>query len=165
MPQIELDDTLLDALIRSTNAGLQMAGVTPKAVGCSRMPARTQEIAVVIGLVGRRNGTVTLHVSRRAALYLASRFTEAEIGELDEEAFDAVGEITNIVAGRLKAELGGEEYGITNISCPSIIVGGDYQVYQFRGFKTASVEFELDELPAIFFKDRLFCTTVSLSQS
>ena len=67
-------------------------------------------------------------------------------------------------AGRLKAELGEEEYGIGNISCPSIIVGPDYHLYHFRGFKTVSVEFELEEIPTVHVKDRLFSTTISLSQ-
>ncbi len=165
MARIELDQELLDAVIRSTEAGFQMAGVVPKPVGFSTVAPRGQEIAVVVGLIGRRNGTVTLHLSQRAVLYLAGRFLGSDPEELSHDVFDAAGEIANIVAGRLKGELGGQKYGITHISCPSMIIGGDYHVYQFRGFKTVSVEFELEELPQVFVKDRLFSTTVHLSQS
>ena len=163
--QLQVDSNLVDVIIRSTNAGLQMAGVAPAPVGISRMPARAQEVAVVIGLVGQRNGTVTLNASQRATLLLASKFTGNEATEVDEEVFDAVGEITNIIAGRLKAELSTDRYQISNISCPSIVMGGDYRVHHFRGFSTVSVEFELAEISTVFVKERIFSTTVSLSQS
>ncbi len=164
MALLDLDEKLLEIVIRSTEAGLQMAGVKPRAVGYSQIAPRPQQIAVVVGLVGRRNGTVTLGLSEMAVLHLANQFLQAELDDLTHEAYDAVGEVVNIVAGRLKGELGSEEYGITSISCPSIVVGGDYRMYQFRGFQTVSVEFELDGLPRAFLRDRLFSTTLSLSR-
>lgn len=164
MLSFDLNETLADAIVRSTNAGLQMAGLTPRAVGVSTLPARSQEVAVVIGLIGRRNGTVTLNLSQRSVLLLANRFVEGAHEEVNEQVLDAVGEITNIVAGRIKGELSDPAYGVANISCPSIIIGADYHVYQFRGFQTVSVEFELEELPVLFWRERLFSTTVSLSR-
>jgi len=165
MLKVDLNETLVDAVIRSTHAGLQMAGLSPKPVGLSTIAARSQEVAVVIGLVGKRNGTVTLNLSRRAILMLANRFTDTDHPEVNAEVFDAVGEITNIVAGRLKGELSDPQFGVTSISCPSIIVGADYHLYHFRGFQTVSVEFELEEVPIIFWRDRLFSTTVSLGRA
>ena len=165
MPKLDLNETMADALIRSTGAGLQMAGLSPRPVGLSTIPARSQEVSVVIGLVGKRNGTVTLNLSERAVLLLANRFVDANHEEVNGQVLDAVGEITNIVAGRLKGELSDPEFGVSNISCPSIIIGADYHVYQFRGFQTVSVEFELEELPIIYWRERLFSTTLSLSRA
>lgn len=164
MVKLDLNENMVDAIVRSTNSGLQMAGLTPRTVGLSTLPARSQEVAVVIGLVGRRNGTVTLNLSQRAVLHLANRFVEGTHDQVNEHVLDAVGEITNIVAGRLKGELSDPSFGVSTISCPSIIIGADYHVYQFRGFQTVSVEFELEELPVIFWRERLFSTTVSLSR-
>ena len=163
--KIQVDEHLVDLIIRSTNAGLKMTGVEPVPVGISVLPARSQDLSVVIGLVGRRTGTVTLNVSQRATLYLASQFTGSELAAVDEEVFDAVGEITNIIAGNLKAELSTDDYQITNISCPSIVMGGDYLVHHFSGFNTVTVEFELSGLPSLFLEERIFSTTVSLSRS
>lgn len=165
LSQIKVDDHLVELIIRCTNAGLEMAGVKPVPVGISSLPARAQDLAVVIGLVGRRNGTVTLNVSQRATLYLAQQFTGSKSTEVDEEVFDAMGEITNIIAGRLKAELSTDRYQITNISCPSIVMGGDYRVHHFSGFSTVSVEFAISGVPSVFLKERIFSTSVSLSQS
>lgn len=165
LSKIQVDSTLVDAIVRSTNAGLQMAGVEPVPVGVSSLAARTQDLSVVIGLVGRRNGTVTLNVSQRATLHLAGQFTGSTFATVDEEVFDAMGEITNIISGRLKAELSSDRYQITNISCPSIVMGGDYRVHHFSGFSTVSVEFQLPGVSSVFLHDRIFSITVSLSQS
>jgi len=162
MTGIEIDQNLVDAVIRSTNVGLQMAGIVPKPVGCSRLPSRAQEISVLIGIVGRSYGVVTLNASRQVALRLANKFMDADIAEVNDQVLDALGEITNIVAGKLKAELVGDKHEITSISCPSIVVGADYYLHHFRGFKTVSVEFELEEVPTMFYKERFFSTTVSL---
>lgn len=165
MLKVDLNEALVDAIIRSTHAGLQMAGLSPRPVGISTLPARPQEVAVVIGLVGRRNGTVTLSFSQRAVLLLANRFTDSAQTEVNEEVLDAVGEITNIVAGRIKGELADPAFGVTSISCPSIIIGADYHLYQFRGFQTVSVEFEIEELPIMFWRERLFSATLSLTRA
>ena len=162
---IPVDVELLGAVVRATRAGFQMAGIDPRPVGYSTAGPRGQEIAVVVGLVGRRNGTVTLHLSRPGVLYVAGRFLGAEFQEHSAEVFDAVAEVANIVAGRLKGELGGERYGITHISCPSMIVGADYHVHPLRGFGMVSVEFEIDGLPMVLARERLLSTTVGLSQS
>lgn len=163
MKPIGIDERLIDAIVDSTHAGLQMGGLKARPVGYSLLPARAQEIAAVVGLVGRRNGTVRMNLSKRGALFVANRFTGSESVEIDDETLDAIGEITNIIAGRLKAELPEEDYGLSNISCPSIIVGADYHVYHFRGFTTVAVEFELEGISAILLTERLFSTTVSLS--
>lgn len=165
MLNLNIDEVLMDACIKSTIAGLEMANVAPRPVGCSVLGARSQDITVVIGIVGRRSGTVTVNLPQPAALCLASKLLDSKYTELNEETLDAVGEITNIIAGKLKGELGSEKYGISNISCPSIIIGADYYMYHFRGFDAVTVEFELQDVPIVMMKDRIFSTTLALSKS
>lgn len=164
MKAIGVEDKLIDAILRSTNAGFQMAGVTPEAVGVSKLTPRSQEISAVIGMVGRRTGTVTLNISARGALYLSNAFAGTNHTELHEEVLDAIAEITNIIAGRLKAELSESTFGIEQISCPSIIIGGDYRVYHFQGFDSASMEFLIPDMPAMVMFDRFFSVSLALSR-
>lgn len=164
MKGIGIDETLIQAILRSTGAGFQMAGMTPEAVGVSKLTPRSQEISAVIGMVGKRTGTITLNISSRAALHLSNSFSGVTHSELHEEVLDAIAEITNIIAGRLKAELGGTSYGIEQISCPSIIIGGDYRVYHFQGFDSASVEFLIPEMPAMVMFARFFSVSLALSR-
>lgn len=141
-----------------------MAGISPEPVGASRLAPRSQEISAVIGMVGKRTGTVTMNVSSRGAIYLSNAFVGGSRTELNEDVLDAVAEITNIIAGRLKAELSATSYGINHISCPSIIIGGDYRVYHFHGFDSASVEFVIPEMPALVMLDRFFSISVAMSR-
>lgn len=177
MDFLQVDRKLVEAITAGTNAGFMMSGVEPAAVGVSRLAPRSQEIAILVGLAGKRSGTATLLMSRRAAVYLASRFlgaehaeaeaemrgSQAELSLIPEDTFDAISEITNIIAGTVKEKL--EDYGVTNISCPSIIFGADYNMYHFKGFDTASVEYEIREIPQLFFMDRYIGVALSLSHT
>lgn len=164
MKSIGIDDVLIDSILRSTSAGFQMAGIAPDPVGVSKLAPRSQQISSVIGMVGRRTGTVSLNISAKGACHLSNAFSGTTHAELHEEVLDAIAEITNIIAGRLKAELGGTTYGIEQISCPSIIIGGDYRVYHFQGFDSASVEFLIPEMPAMVMFDRFFSVSLALSR-
>ena len=56
----------------------------------------------------------------------------------------------------------GYRHEVTNISVPSLVLGANYNVYYTRGIETVSVEFELEEIPVMFQRDRFFSVTVSL---
>lgn len=159
---IGIEDVLVEKIIDTVKAGFQMAQLKPVPVGISQLPQGSHEISAFIGMVGKRNGTVALNLSQRAALFVAKRFAGVDYAELHEEVLDAVGEITNIIAGQMKAEL---DYGFVHISCPSMIIGGDYRVYHFQGFSTVSVEFLIPDLPSVFLHERYFSVTLSLSKS
>ena len=83
------------------------------------------EVSGIIGLSGKAVGTVVVSLSRQVALKAASTMLMTEATELDADVVDAVGEITNMVAGAAKAEL--EEYQLS-ISLPNVILGRGHEV-------------------------------------
>jgi len=83
-------------------------------------------VSGVIGLSGRAVGTVVLSLSKEVALKAASTMLMMEATEVDDEVLDAVGELTNIVAGGAKAEL--EEYELA-VSLPNVITGRDHEIH------------------------------------
>ena len=89
----------------------------------NRMPCH--EVSGIIGMSGNAVGTVVVSLSREVALMSASRMLMMEATEIDDDVVDAVGEITNMVAGAAKAQL--EEYNLS-ISLPNVITGRDYEV-------------------------------------
>jgi chemotaxis protein CheX len=78
------------------------------------------EISGIIGLSGRAKGAIVLSLCREAALSA----TEALLGErpldINSDVADAVGEITNIVAGNAKSKL---EHLNMSVSLPTVIIG------------------------------------------
>ncbi|HOM17401.1 MAG TPA: chemotaxis protein CheX [Thermoguttaceae bacterium] len=82
-------------------------------------------ISGVIGLSGLAVGTVVLSMSEQVARQAASTMLMADCQEVNADVLDAVGELTNMVAGRAKAQL--EELELS-VSLPSIITGQDHEV-------------------------------------
>jgi chemotaxis protein CheX len=84
------------------------------------------EVSGVIGLSGKAVGTVVLSFSKAVALQAASTMLMMEIKELNHDVLDAVGELTNMVAGSAKAEL--EEYQL-QVSLPNVITGRGHEIH------------------------------------
>ena len=82
-------------------------------------------ISGVVGLSGRAVGTVVLSVSEEVAIKAASVMLMADMTEINADVIDAVGELTNMVAGAAKAEL--EAYELM-VSLPNVITGRDHEV-------------------------------------
>lgn len=78
------------------------------------------DVSGVIGLSGEAVGTVVLSLSTAVALKAASSMLMMEVTEINADVTDAVGELTNMVAGSAKSKL--EELHLS-ISLPSVITG------------------------------------------
>jgi chemotaxis protein CheX len=83
------------------------------------------DVSGIIGLTGKAIGTVVLSLSKSVALEATSAMLLNETIEMNADVVDAVGELTNMVAGGAKAQL--EEYRLS-VSLPSVITGRNYSV-------------------------------------
>ncbi len=162
MSLLKVDEVLLDCVIRGTLRGLEMASVAPSPVGASRFFQATRSLSVLVGLTGRCNGQVAMNFSERAVLHLAAKMLMEDKIEMGEEAFDSIMEIGNLVAGSIKEELRGTDYAAEQLTVPSLILGASYNVFYARGLSSVSVEFEIEELPVAYDRDRFFTTSLSL---
>ncbi len=160
--QLSLDETVVNAIVAAAASGFSMTGVAPVPVGASRISTARHELSVIVGLVGRNSGNMTLNVSRGAMFYLAECFTGEKQVEVNEENIDAVMELGNMLAGAVKEQLLTTEYHIEQISLPSMIAGQRYDVVYARGILSVTVEFEIAEMPVTAFSDRYFSITISL---
>lgn len=83
------------------------------------------EVSGVVGLSGKAVGTVVMSLSENVALKATSTMLLHETKGIDADVVDAVGELTNMVAGGAKAELA--EYELM-VSLPSVITGREHEV-------------------------------------
>lgn len=83
------------------------------------------DVSGVIGMSGQAVGTVVLSLSTPVALHAASTMLMQEMTEINADVIDAVGELTNMVAGSAKAKL--EELHLS-ISLPTVITGDGHIV-------------------------------------
>lgn len=114
------------------------------------------EISGIIGLSGKAVGTVIVSLSKNVALQAASAMLLTEATELDNDVIDAVGEITNIVAGSAKVDL--QQYELS-ISLPNVVTGTPHGIRFPSNVQPICVPFEsawgplmlevgLEEVPA-----------------
>jgi len=83
------------------------------------------EISGVIGLSGKAKGTVVLSLSRDAAIAATEVLLGERPKELNSEVSDAIGELTNIIAGNAKAKL---ESLALSVSLPTVVIGKNHVV-------------------------------------
>ncbi len=83
------------------------------------------DVSGIIGLSGQAQGTVVLSLDREVAMRATSTMLMCETTELNGDVVDAVGELTNMVAGAAKAQL--TEYKLS-ISLPGVIKGAGHEV-------------------------------------
>jgi len=82
-------------------------------------------VSGIIGLSGHIVGTVVLTMSEALALKSASAMLMEEYTEFNSDVFDAIGELTNVIAGNAKAQL--EEYKLS-LSLPNVIYGREAEL-------------------------------------
>jgi CheY-specific phosphatase CheX len=167
MATLKINPTLMDAIVQAGLEGLSMTGIVPEPVGASRFWTASRDVSVLVSLIGDElAGSLTLNITSLAASYLSQRLlgevtSEFDSLRLDDEMLDGICEIGNIIAGRAKDLLHTSEFSFRSISCPSLVMGGSYNLYHSRGMTTASVEFEIAEIPMTRMHDRFFSVSIS----
>lgn len=99
-------------------------------------------ISGVIGLSSSTIvGTVVLTMSEEVALHCASVMLMDTYTKVNNDVIDAVGELTNIVAGNAKAQL--ESYHMS-LSMPNVLLGAKTEIIFPKDSKPITIPFETD---------------------
>ncbi len=144
---LDLDENLVNVLIKCTKDGLMMAGLKPSAIGLAKLLQSRGNVSSIIGFVGPMSGSMIINTSDACARFMAGRMLGETLPTLDNQTLDGLCEIANIIAGQAKAALSTTDYRFDRISVPSVIVGNSYSISHYRGMTSVSVEFELPEMP------------------
>lgn len=99
------------------------------------------DISGVIGLSGRARGTIVLSLSREAAIEAASRMLGERPLEINADVADAIGELTNMIAGSAKAQL---EHLSMSVSLPSVVTGKSHCIEFPRHVTPICIPFDTD---------------------
>lgn len=82
----------------------------------------TDDVTVIISLIGAVDGTVFFSMSKESAVRLASVLMGETFEALDKLAQSGIAELGNVITGRASMKLAEAGYE-TNISTPSLIIG------------------------------------------
>jgi chemotaxis protein CheX len=95
----------------------------PLSLNANFQPAH--EVSGIIGLSGRASGTVVVSVDREVAMSATEKFLGTRPETIDSDVIDAIGEITNMIAGRAKAGL---EALAMSLALPTVITGKNHTI-------------------------------------
>lgn len=111
-------------------------------------PANIDEGAftALVGLAGSLRGVLSIRCHEQAARMMASKMLGMPVEEVDNDSWDALGEIANMIAGNFKGKLS----GVGNrcmLSVPTIITGTDYETRSITAGNRIEVIFDFEQRP------------------
>ncbi len=105
----------------------------------SKVPA--YDLSAVIGITGGATGTVVFSVARQTALNIVERMLGMKVEEVNADVLDAVGEITNMIAGSAKAKFASLNL---SISTPNIISGSNHEIHYPTSIQPICLNYQSD---------------------
>jgi chemotaxis protein CheX len=157
------DPILSKAIITSVGNAFQMCGLKSRVVGLSRVPLKDGGLITgMIGVHGKVSGFMTVNFSESMAIKAVEGLIQDKFGKLTPQVIDGTGEITNIIAGGMKAIVAGTNWGFGQITVPSVIVGKGYQIAFARGLEFVSCAFELEDDFCPLLDERIVQVSLSL---
>jgi chemotaxis protein CheX len=91
-------------------------------------PYLTDDLTVIISLVGAVEGNVMYSMSKQTVLELVSRLMGQSMGAMDPMVQSGIAELGNVITGRAGIKLAQQGYE-TNISPPTLLVGKGAAIY------------------------------------
>jgi chemotaxis protein CheX len=99
------------------------------------------DISGLIGLTGEAVGSIAFSMPKQTALKMVSKFVGEEALGLSTDTRDAIGELTNIIAGRVK-KIFYEKNIRMKISVPNVIVGKEHTISSAKDVPTIVIPFD-----------------------
>ena len=96
--------------------------LTRQALSLEKEAYQTDDLTVIISLVGQVEGNVFFGMSAQTALVLVSAMLHEECRELDSLASSGIAELANVITGRASLKLAETGYQAT-ISPPAVLKG------------------------------------------
>src|SRR5271169_2241417 len=123
-------------------------------LGCQlTVPANVEEtapldITATVGLAGQLCGVLSVRCEGKAASLMSSKMLGVEPEKLGPEALDALGELSNMVAGNFKNKIAGLAEGCM-LSPPTIITGRDYSLRSLADANSLQVSLLFEGMPVV----------------
>lgn len=105
-------------------------------------------IAAMVGLAGELSGVMSIRCTSKSAAMMASMMLGVEPDHINDEIYDALGEICNMVAGNFKNKIPGLGDGCL-LSVPTVIIGDDYRVHPPAGSPVLEVHMLYEDMAVV----------------
>ena len=125
--KVEYINPFINSLLKTfdTLIHIDLERGNPELLRSSDLLTDNYDISGIMALSGKATGVVILSFSRLLALKVVSAFVGQEYLSIDDDVTDAIGELTNIIAGNAKNELPEFEMAIT---IPTVVQGPNHKI-------------------------------------
>jgi chemotaxis protein CheX len=143
-PREQTEQRLTEALDRAVAEVFEvMLGTSLRRTDQVALP-RIADYTSMVGLAGDLCGVLSFRCGQRAAAQIAGKMLGTDEDTSDECIRDALGEISNMVAGSFKAQLSDLAQQCM-LSVPTVVSGKDYQLYPLADGIRIQVSKSLDD--------------------
>jgi chemotaxis protein CheX len=104
-----------------------------------------REVTAMVGLAGKLCGLVGVHCSGKCAALMTSKMLGVPLDKVGADMSDAMGEISNMVAGNFKNKISGLGDGCM-LSPPTVITGTDYSMYSLADSPALEVRMMFEDM-------------------
>ncbi len=123
-------DNIVEDIVSCTNE--VFATMIPMEIKCDGSFYQKEDMIAtdVISLVsftGEHSGVIAVFGSKEIALKITSNMLGIEVSGIDQDVKDAMGELTNMIAGTIKNKVF-ETFGAMHLSVPIVIAGADMSI-------------------------------------
>ncbi len=160
---LEINQELFHAVAKSTQNALDMCDIRIRCVGVSSMPAlETGMVTGMIGVYGKASGFLSVNMAEPFVINAVSGLLGERFEKLTSQVVDGAGEITNIIVGGVKSALSNTEWGFSQITVPSVIIGQNFTIAYARSLEFLNVTFEHEDPEIVRLEDRMLHISMSL---
>jgi chemotaxis protein CheX len=106
------------------------------------------EFTAMVGLAGQLCGVITMRSTAKSAVLMASKMLGVDPKDADQQTWDAMGEVANMIAGNFKNKLTGLGDKCM-LSVPTVITGGDYTFHSLADAGPLEVMFLFEGAPVL----------------
>jgi chemotaxis protein CheX len=141
-----MDVTLINPFINATINVLEtMAFVTVTAGKpyVKKGSVASGDVTGILGLTGVANGTIAVTFEEKCILTIVSNMFGETMETLNEEIADAVGELTNMISGQARKELGGLGR-VFKAAIPSVVMGQNHSIRHYADGPKIAIPFNTD---------------------
>ncbi len=121
---IEVTDKIIESTVEIFT-GMVMMDISVAGEPMTNLGPLKQSITGMVGLAGTHKGVLAVHFPNQVAMDVTGSFLGMEVGEINADVQDAIGEIANMLGGNLKTILSDRGRDI-QLSLPSTISGEQY---------------------------------------
>ncbi|MHB8069464.1 MAG: chemotaxis protein CheX [Desulfobaccales bacterium] len=98
------------------------------------------DVSGVVGITGPPNGSMSLTFSKNCILQVVSNMLGETFQEVNDDIKDAVGELSNMISGTARNELGNKGYAFKT-SIPTVVSGPSHEIRHMCKAPTIAIPF------------------------